>query len=169
MKKQEEPKKNEKVARPENVRPAVKQEYKDRVVRILSKDIEGKTKVYAGLTKIKGVSWSISNATCKKLNIPESKKIGELSETEIKKIESFLKNPEIPRYLYNRKNDFESGKENHMVGTDLELKSEFDIKRLKKIRSYRGIRHTLKLPLRGQRTKSNFRPNRRKGSGIKKK
>ena len=31
----------------------------DRVVRILSKDIEGKTKIYSGLTKIKGISWGI--------------------------------------------------------------------------------------------------------------
>ena len=45
----------------------------------------------------------------------------------------------------------------------------FDIKRLKKIKSYRGIRHAANLPVRGQRTKSHFRSNRRKGTGIKKK
>ena len=51
----------------------------------------------------------------------------------------------------------------------LELQKEFDIKRLKKIKSYRGIRHTLGLPSRGQRTKGNFRPHKMKGVGIKKK
>jgi small subunit ribosomal protein S13 len=51
----------------------------------------------------------------------------------------------------------------------LELQKEFDIKRLKKIKSYRGFRHMSGLPCRGQRTKSNFRKNRRKGAGIKKK
>jgi small subunit ribosomal protein S13 len=40
---------------------------------------------------------------------------------------------------------------------------------LRKIKSYRGLRHASNLPLRGQRTKSHFRKNRRKGSGIKKK
>src|SRR3989338_5570852 len=38
--------------------------YGERVVRILSEDIEGGMKLYAGLTKIKGVSWSLSNAVC---------------------------------------------------------------------------------------------------------
>jgi small subunit ribosomal protein S13 len=37
------------------------------------------------------------------------------------------------------------------------LKKEFDIKRLKKIRSYRGLRHATGRPVRGQRTKGHFR------------
>ena len=41
-----------------------KQEYEERIVRILSKDIEGKMKIYPGLTKVKGISWSLSNAIC---------------------------------------------------------------------------------------------------------
>ena len=49
------------------------------------------------------------------------------------------------------------------------LQTEFDIKRLKKIKSYKGYRHMSNLPVRGQRTRSNFRRNRRRGAGIKKK
>lgn len=147
-----------------------KQEKKeDRIVRILQKDIEGKSSVYAGLAKIKGVSWSLSNAVCKKVGIPKDKKIGSLTEEEIKKIENFLKNPELPGFLVNRQKDFETGQDKHLTGTDLELRKDFDIKRLKKIKSYRGLRHMVNLPMRGQRTKSNFRRNRSKGSGIKKK
>ena len=73
--------------------------------------------------------------------------------------------------MLNRRKDFESGISEQLCGADLNLKNEFDIKRIKKIRSYRGSRHMAKLPTRGQRTKSNFRPNRRKkgSSGIKKK
>ena len=41
--------------------------------------------------------------------------------------------------------------------------------RLKKIRSYRGLRHATGQPTRGQKTRSNFRENRKKGVGIKKK
>ena len=140
-----------------------------RVIRILSKDIEGNSPVYPGLTKIKGVSWRISNAICKKLEIDKKRKIGNLTPEELKNIEDFLKNPVIPKYLLNRQNDFETGKETHLSGAELELKTEFDIKRLRKIKSYRGLRHSLGLPLRGQRTRSNFRKNRRKGAGIKKK
>ena len=57
----------------------------------------------------------------------------------------------------------------HKVGTNLELQKEFDISRLKKIRSYRGQRHSSGLPMRGQRTRSHFRKNKKKSVGIKKK
>jgi small subunit ribosomal protein S13 len=141
----------------------------DRLVRILSKDIEGKMNVYSGLTKIKGVSWALSNAVCKAFKIDSKRKIGSLTKEEIDKISEFLKNPKAPKHLFNRRRDFETGEDKHLIGSDLELQKEFDIKRLKKIKSYRGIRHTLGQPTRGQRTKSNFRKNRKKGSGIKKK
>ncbi len=147
-----------------------KQEQKeDRIVRILQKDIEGKSNVYAGLAKIKGVSWALSNAVCKKVGLPKTKKVGALTAPEIEKIEKFLKNPDLPGFLVNRQRDFETGEDRHLTGTDLELRKDFDIKRLKKIKAYRGFRHMIGLPMRGQRTKSNFRRNRAKGSGIKKK
>ena len=151
----------------ENVKPQERRE--ERLVRILSKDIEGKMKVYAGLTKIKGVSWAFSNAVCKSLKIDKNKKIGALSEEEIQKISNFIKNPAIPAHVMNRRRDIDTGEEKHLTGTDLDLRKDFDIKKLKKIRSYRGLRHTAGLPTRGQRTKAHFRRNRKKGSGIKKK
>lgn len=141
----------------------------ERIVRLLSKDIEGKLKIYVGLTKIKGISWTLSNAICTVLKMDKSRRIGSLTEAEIKKISEFVKNPQLPLYLLNRRKDFETGKDRHLIGSDLELQKEFDIKRLKKIKSYRGIRHLLGLPSRGQRTRSHFRKNKRKGSGIKKK
>ncbi len=145
------------------------EKYEEKLVRIISKDIEGGMQIYPGLTKIKGVSWSLANAVCTKLKIDKKRKIGSLTEEEIKKISEFLKNPEVPKYLLNRRNDFETGKNLHLTGSDLELQKEFDIKKLKKIKSYRGLRHMSGLPMRGQRTKSHFRRNRSKGVGIKKK
>ena len=141
----------------------------DRVVRIMSKDIEGKMNIYAGLTKIKGVSWSFSNAICNSLGIDKKRKIGSLTNEELNKISEFIKNPKVSFFLLNRRKDFQSGENIHLNGSNLELQQEFDIKRLKKIKSYRGLRHMNNLPLRGQRTRSHFRKNRRKGSGIKKK
>ncbi len=141
----------------------------DRLVRILSKDIEGKMTVYAGLTKIKGISWAFSNAICKKLEIDKKRKIGNLTDKEIEKITEFVKNPDISNYLTNRRKDFETNEDQHLIASDLDLKKEFDIKRLKKIKSYRGYRHLSGLPTRGQRTRSNFRRNKAKGAGIKKK
>lgn len=144
-------------------------EEKYKVIRILSKDIEGGLKIYPGLTQIKGVSWALSKATCEKLKIDKTKRIGDLTAEEIDKITVFLKAPTIPKFMINRRDDFETGEDKHLIGVDLELATEFDIKRLKKIKSYRGSRHTAGLPSRGQRTKANFRRNRRKGAGIKKK
>lgn len=142
---------------------------KIRVVRILQKDIEGNVTIYSGLTKIKGISWSLSNAVCRKLNIDKKKKVSSFNKEEIKKIEDFIKKLQVPAHLKNRQKDFETGEDRHLTGPDLDLRKEFDIKRLKKIKSYRGFRHVMGLPTRGQRTKSNFRRNRAKGSGIKKK
>jgi small subunit ribosomal protein S13 len=140
-----------------------------RIVRILSKDIEGNMTLYAGLTKIKGISWAFANAICHVLGLDKNKKIGSLTEAEIKKITDFVKNPNLPNYIINRRKDRDTGEDKHLVGTDLELRKEFDIKRLKQIKSYRGFRHSSGLPMRGQRTKGNFRKNRKKGVGIKKK
>jgi len=127
------------------------------LVRIMNKDIPGSKNIYSGLRRIKGVSWSISNIVCVKLGLERTKRISELSAEEIKKIEEFLKNFDTFKFLKNRQNDFDSGEDKHLLNVDLDLKKEFDIKRLKKIKSYRGMRHSLKLPTRGQRTRSNFR------------
>jgi len=137
-----------------------------RLVRILGKDIFGNKKLQAGLMSIKGISWSFSNALCKKLDIDKNKRIGELNEKEIEKITGFMHNPEVPKFLKNRRNDLDSGEDKHLQGSDLDIRKDFDIKRLKKIKSYRGIRHTYGQPVRGQRTKSHFRTNRKKKGGV---
>ena len=73
--------------------------------------------------------------------------------------------------MKNRQKDFEDGENKHISGADLKLRREFDLKRLKKIKSYKGVRHSHGLPVRGQRTKANFRKNRKKSgaTGAKKK
>ena len=150
----------------EKIQKGPKQEKKEShesIIRILSTDIPGNKNIYTGLTKIKGVSWSFSNAICNVLKIPKNKKIKELAREEIDKISDFIKNPRLPDFLMNRRKDIESGKDKHLIGPDLDLQKEFDIKRLKKIRSYRGKRHSLGQPVRGQRTRSHFRKNKAVG------
>jgi len=115
-------------------KPNEKQNYEGKVIRLLSKDIEGNMKIYPGLTKVKGISWSFSNAICKKLKIDKNRKIGSLTKDEIIKISEFIKNPEIPKQIVNRRDDFETGKNKHLIGGDLELQTEFDIKKLKKLK-----------------------------------
>ena len=153
----------------QNLEPKKQKSEDERIVRVMSKDIEGGMKIYPGLTKIKGISWTMANAICKKLQIDKNRNIGSLTDEEVKKIVEFMKNPDLPKFLKNRNADFETGENKHLTGSDLDLEKEFDIKRLKKIRTYRGLRHSIGLPMRGQRTRSHFRKNRKKGGGIKKK
>lgn len=144
------------------------EESHETLVRILGYDIPGSKNIMTGLTRIKGVSWSISNITCVKLKIPKAKKISELSKDDIQQIEKFLKDMPVADFLKNRRVDIETGETKHYIGSDLDIKKEFDIKRLKEIKSYRGLRHAIKLPVRGQRTRSHFRT---KGTamGVKRK
>jgi len=140
------------------------------ITRIVQTDIPGNKKVLVGLTYIKGVSWAISNAICKLLKIDPNTKIDELGEENIKKITEFLHHPELPAFLLNRRKDFETGEDGHLIMANLEMKKEFDVRRLKKIRSYRGLRHALGHPTRGQRTRSHFRAKgKKKAVGVKKK
>jgi small subunit ribosomal protein S13 len=139
------------------------------LVRVLGKDIRGDTKLGAGLTKISGISWAFANAACKILGLDRQKRIQDVKEDEMGKIETFVKNPTIPSFMKNRQKDFDDGEDKHVSGADLKLRKEFDVKRLRKIRSYRGIRHAANLPVRGQRTKANFRRNRKKSVAAAKK
>ena len=139
------------------------------LVRVLGRDIRGDIKLRPALTKIRGISWALSNAICKVMELDESKRIQDFSKDELGKIEEFIKNPEVPGFLKNRRNDFDDGEDKHVGGVDLKLRTEFDVKRLKKIRAYRGVRHAANLPVRGQRTKSNFRRNRKPSVAAAKK
>ena len=138
------------------------------MIRFLEKDIKGNLQIYHALTKVYGISYSLSNAICNLAQIDKSKKIGSLSDQEIGKIKSIAANPaDVPSWAFNRKKDRETGKDIHLIGSDLKFNKEMDIKHLRKIRCYRGIRHSLGLPVRGQRTRSNFRHG--KTVGVKKK
>lgn len=140
-----------------------------KLIRILAKDLPGDKKIVHGLTMIKGISWNFSKAVCHKLKMDENKKIEDLTPEEIAKITEFVKNPQLPDYMLNRRRDFYSGENAHRIGVDLDLQREFDIKRLKKIKSYKGMRHILGQPARGQRTKSHFRKNKKASAGKTKK
>ncbi|MEK6893452.1 MAG: 30S ribosomal protein S13 [Nanoarchaeota archaeon] len=168
LQKTEKSDKTQKTDKVEKKKPYFEEKEPETLVRIMGCDIPGSKNIYSGLTRIKGISWAISNAVCLKLNFPRTKKITALNKEEIVKIEKFLKELPLPDFLKNRRKDIENGETKHYFGSDLDIKREFDIKRLKEIKSYRGIRHAAKLPVRGQRTRSHFR---KKGiaMGVKRK
>jgi len=142
-------------------------------VRVANTDIDGNKQIAHALTKIKGVSFMFSNLICKFAKINDTEKTGYLKDEQVKRLDDVINDPKkykTPDWMLNRRKNYEDGEDSHLISGSLTFTTENDIKRLKKIRSYRGIRHGLKLPVRGQRTKSNFRKNKGKGSlGVKKK
>ncbi len=141
------------------------------IVRISGVDVKGETLLFTSLNRIKGVSGALSNAVCRVHNFDRNRKIGTLTDEEIKKIEDTLKNPAkfgIPSWMFNRRKDLEGGEDKHLVGTDLKFMQEQDIKRMIRIKSYKGVRHMFGLPVRGQRTRSSFRKGRTVGVVRKK-
>ena len=92
-----------------------------------------------------GIGEKNSNDICRSLEIPETKRVNELSDEEILKIREFID-------------------QKFTVEGDLRRDTSLNIKRLIDLASYRGSRHRKKLPVRGQRTRCNART--RKGKAI---
>jgi small subunit ribosomal protein S13 len=141
------------------------------LVRIVNVDMNGLKPIYHQLTLVAGVGKNYANMVCILSGIPKLKKAGELSEEEIKRIEDVVYNPlkfGAPGWMVNRRKDPETGKDIHLIGNDLKFIQDNDIKLMKKMRSYKGVRHSLGQPVRGQRTKSNFRRNKGKVVGYMK-
>jgi len=142
------------------------------LVRIAGMDIEGDMPAIFGLTRIKGVSYSLSNAVLTVAGIDKQKLIGFLTDEEIKKIEEILSDPVahgIPWWLVNRQRDPETGKNLHYTGSQLVLRTKKDIELMIKIKSWKGIRHALGLKVRGQRTRTTGRKGLTVGVQKKKK
>ncbi len=140
------------------------------IVRILGSDSAGTLKVSYAVTKIKGVSLSLSNAILKKAGVNPDLRAGFITEADIQKIEDVIKDPvkyNLPVWLFNRRKDSESGKDMHLITADLVLRTKTDIDQAKEIRSWRGYRHAYGLKVRGQRTKTTGRAG--KALGVKKK
>jgi small subunit ribosomal protein S13 len=142
-------------------------------VRIANTDIDGNKTVYNALKSIKGVGFMFSNMVCNISGIEKGVKLGYLNDEQVKKLDEIITNPlkfNAPKWMLNKRKNYEDGKDYHFVTGDLNFSKDEDIKRMKKMKSYRGVRHSLGLPVRGQRTKSNFRKNKGKASlGVIKK
>ncbi len=135
------------------------------MVRIARKDVDGNKPVVNALADIKGVGIALSGAVCSSMGLDLNQKIGYLPDDTINEIEEAIKNPkkhDVPEWMLNRRNDYETGKTVHLIESDLMMRLRDDLNRMKKIRSYKGRRHEVGLPVRGQRTKSTFR----KGSSV---
>jgi small subunit ribosomal protein S13 len=139
------------------------------IVRVSGTDIDGSKKIAYGLTGVKGVGYSLANAIVRILDLKHDARIGELSESEVKKIEDAVNDPTkygVPAWLLNRRKDARTGRTFHITGSDLDLKVKEDIDLMKELKSWKGIRHSLGLKVRGQRTRTTGRKGR--AVGVKK-
>ena len=130
------------------------------LVRISRKDVSGDKTIEQALTEIKGVGISLSKTICRVLDLDLEAKIGYIADEDVLKIEEILENPldhGIPAWMLNRREDYVTGENIHLIESDLDMTLRDDLNRMKKTRSYKGRRHEVGLPVRGQRTKSTFR------------
>ena len=108
------------------------------MARIAGVNIPTAKRVVIALQYIHGIGPKIAEEIVKKVNIAETARVNELSETEVIQI----------REIIDR---------DYQVEGDLRREIQANIKRLKDLGSYRGMRHIRKLPCRGQRTHTNAR------------
>ena len=102
----------------------------------------------------------MSNAICLAAKISPSMKLGDLDETEIANLENVIKNPlkfSVPSFIVNRRRDMTTGEDIHVTSSDLDIARRFDVQRYINLKTYRGLRHMMGQPVRGQRTRSSFR------------
>lgn len=111
-------------------------------MRIIGVTIPDQKRIDIALTYLYGVGRSNVKEVLREANIDFAKKASVLTEEEINRIQKAL--------------------EKHKIEGDLRNEVQGNIRRLKDIGSYRGMRHSHNLPVRGQRTRSNARTKRGK-------
>lgn len=136
------------------------------IVRIAEMDMDGTKKVAQALIRIKGIGHSLAKAVTIASGISSNVMVGSLTDEQLDKLEDIMRNPikyGIPSHMVNRRSDPVVGGDRHLISSELAITKKADIDFMKKIRSYKGIRHELGLPVRGQRTRSSFRTGAKVG------
>ena len=136
------------------------------IVRLCGTSLDGTKKVPYALKGVKGIGIMLGHAIAKVAGIDPELRLGQLSDSDLKKIEAVIKNPKkfgIPSWLLNRRRDPNLGEDLLLIGPDLELRVKQDIALMKEIKCWKGIRHSLGLKVRGQKTRTTGRTGRAVG------
>lgn len=115
------------------------------MARIAGVNIPANKRLVISLTYIYGIGLVTAQKICKDVNISESKRVKDLVDQELINIRNYIE-------------------KNYAVEGDLRREVNLNIKKKKDIRSYQGLRHIKRLPVRGQNTHSNART--RKGKAV---
>ena len=121
---------------------------KDNMPRIMGVDIPNEKRIEASLTYIEGIGLTTSKNILKIAKIDPNKRAKDLTDAEIAEINNAISSLEVP------------------IEGELRRIVTSNIRRLKEIKSYRGLRHHLGLPTRGQRTRTNARTRKGKKKTV---
>lgn len=129
------------------------------IVRLVNTNIDGNKRVVVGLAGIKGIGLRTAEILARHAGVSPIAKIGSLPESKIEELEKLATAYATfaPFWMTNRQNDWSTGEDVHLVGSDVDLSRRDDINLMRMIRSYKGIRHEQGQKVRGQRTRSNGR------------
>ena len=108
------------------------------MARIAGVDLPNQKRVEIGLTYIFGIGVPKSNEILAKTGVNPDTRVKDLTDDDVKKLSDYIS-------------------DNVIVEGDLRRDIALDIKRLKEVGCYRGVRHRKGLPCRGQKTKTNAR------------
>ena len=116
------------------------------MARIEGTNLPDNKRIAIALTRIYGVGNSTSKKILEKIVIDKNKKVKDMDDNELSKIRLEL--------------------QNYLIEGDLRKKISLDLKRMVDLGCYRGIRHRRKLPVRGQRSKTNAKTAKKRSMSI---
>lgn len=116
------------------------------MARIAGVNVPDKKRIPIALTYIAGIGHTTARKICDKLKIDTTQRMGEASEDLLNQI----------------RGEIDAG--DYLIEGDLRREVSMNIKRLQDMKCYRGLRHRSRLPVRGQRTRTNARS--RKGPAV---
>lgn len=117
------------------------------MARIAGKDIPENKKIKVSLCYVYGIGETVAKDILKKVNIDGEKRTKDLTEDEINTIRNYIETEFV-------------------VEGELKQTQKRNIKRLVDIRCYRGLRHKLSLPVRGQRTRHNAHTRKGRSQAV---
>ncbi len=117
------------------------------MARIAGINIPKDKRVEVALTYVYGIGRTLSNKILAETGVDPNVRVKDLKEDEVNKLRTAIE-------------------KKHLVEGDLRREVSFNIKRLKENNSYKGSRHTKRLPARGQRSKTNNRTVRGNKRGL---
>ena len=129
------------------------------IIRFAETNIDSSKSVTDAIRSIAGIGHMLAHAIVNTAGV-SGRTFSSLTESEVNKIEEIILHPEkynFPSWMLNRRRDLQTGATHHLSSSRLDFIQRQDINELKKIRCYRGVRHSAGLPVRGQRTRSSFR------------